>query len=410
MFGDYDNMEYIANMNRVKKFFKDIGNLSIKENDGGYTRLAFSNQEHDVHKWLRNKLTNISCTTEEDSVGNVFGYYGHKKESMIAFGSHLDTVPHGGLYDGALGVIAGLECLNVFYENHLYNDVPLGLVCFTGEESNPLGGTFGSRSMAGLIDDNEAYREKLNDFNFTWKDVVLAKKAKQCFSSFLELHIEQGNVLETFNKKVGIPSAIAGMLRLSVDIHGKASHAGTTPMDLRNDALVQAALLVSVVNRIAKETSGDIVATVGELHVFPNVPSVVPGEVKLVVEIRGIDWESVQNAGEKIKEWVDSNIVADVNKLVEKLPHKLYSSLQNIEEHICIENHIPYLKMISGANHDSNAMSTLTKTAMLFVPSKNGVSHGPDEFTSWEDIQIGINVFIKTIINLCEIYIKNEKG
>lgn len=394
-------MNDLVNMERVKSYFQELSELSILEKDGGYTRLAFSDQEKAAHQWLKDKLKKISCTVHQDSVGNVFGRYGSDHEPSLAFGSHLDTVPHGGLFDGALGVIAGLECLTWFSEQSFKTTHPLELICFTGEETNPLGGTFGSRAMAGLLERSDAYEKRLHECSFSWTDVEAARKTKSDFIHFLELHIEQGNVLETVQKKIGVPNAIAGMLRLAVTLHGKAAHAGTTPMNLRQDALIAAADLIKRVNQLALESEGALVATVGEIHTVPNVPSVVPGEVHLVVEIRGIDWSNVQSAGQSVTDWLQSRSGnVDVKKLVEKYPCELSNSLQDEITMYCSEHHIPFHQMFSGANHDSNAMSTLCDTGMIFVPSKDGISHHPDEFTSWDDIEIGINTLIGTIYGL----------
>lgn len=395
-------MNFSVDMERVKNNFKELSELSIREGDGGYTRLAFSDQEKAVHQWLKDKLENLSCTVNQDSVGNLFGRYGSGHGPSIAFGSHLDTVPHGGLFDGALGVIAGLECLTQFSEKNINITHPLELICFTGEETNPLGGTFGSRAMAGLLERSDAYEKRLHECSFSWADVEASRKTKSDFIHFLELHIEQGSVLETVQKKIGVPNAIAGMLRLVVKLHGKAAHAGTTPMNLREDALIAAADLIKRVNQIALESDGSLVATVGEIHVSPNVPSVVPGEVCLIVEIRGIDWTSVQSAGQSVIGWLKSQSGnTEIKKLVEKYPCKLSDQLQDEIAKYCSENHITFYRMFSGANHDSNAMSTLCDTGMIFVPSKDGISHHPDEFTSWDDVEIGINTLIGTINGLC---------
>lgn len=389
-----------VNPARIQLLFEELSNLTPASR--GYTRLPFSAEEKKAHRWLADRLKPIGCEIKTDAVGNTIGRYGDKEAAAFAFGSHLDTVPNGGLYDGALGVIAAIETLYVFAENNCFEDQAIELICFTGEESNPMGGTFGSRAMAGLIKESEMNEAGAGLFSYA--DILQAQRHADEFKAFLELHIEQGITLEMKQQSIGIPTDIAGMTRLDIHLLGEARHAGTTIMEYRKDALVMASALVIQVNEAARSSVNPIVATVGELHLSPNVPSVVPGEVRLIVEIRGIEWTAIEEFKRKLIEWMDRNVNYKMSVLVDKQPGKLSTEIQTFIEKACISNQASYQYMFSGANHDANAMSTLTKTGMLFVPSKDGISHHPDEYTSPEEIHLGIQVFLDSMVHLINGY------
>ncbi|WP_164553263.1 Zn-dependent hydrolase [Brevibacillus marinus] len=391
------------NIERLKQNLLEVASLA-NAGSRGYTRTAFSAEEKRALEWLKQKLAALSVRVSQDAVGNVFGKWGNPDEPSILFGSHLDTVPEGGLFDGALGVVAGLECLQTLREHGYQPNVPLELVCFVGEEANPLGGTFGSRAVAGLIPYSAELEKKLNEQQFTWDDLVRAKRTSRDFRCFLELHIEQGSLLEAADKQIGIVTAIAGILRLAVRVNGRASHSGTTPMHLRRDALVDAAALIQKVNQLAKETNSDIVATVGEIAIFPNLANVVPGEAHLTIEVRGSKWEEMKAIEEAIREWSSRHIAADFAITVEKRPNSLSAPMQSCVEQACRDVGASYQYMVSGANHDANSLTALTDVGMIFVPSKDGISHHPDEWTSWEDIETGANVMLQTILRLADRY------
>lgn len=391
------------NMDRVKKHFDHLSKFN--SGNKGYTRTAYAKEELEAKNWLIAQLHRLEIPVTVDSAKNVIGRLGSQYGPAIAFGSHLDTVIEGGLYDGALGVIAGLEIMEVVKEQNIPLPIPFELICFTGEEANPLGGTFGSRAKAGLIEYSPDYEKKLERLEFSWSDVSKAKQEKEDYVSFLELHIEQGEVLETNNQRIGIVTSIAGMIRFEVKVIGRASHSGTTPMHLRNDALLQASQLVQVVNEIARDYGENIVATIGEMSIFPNLANVVPGEATLLIEVRGSKWEQMKEVEEKIKEWIASHLKqTEISTVVEKRPNKMAPTVQEEIEKACQEQGISYRYMLSGANHDANSMSHLTDTGMIFVPSKNGISHHPEEYTSWEEIEDGINVMLQTVLHLANKY------
>ena len=393
------------NIDRLKHNLLEVGQIA-NSGEKGYTRLAYSKEEKAAIEWLKQKLANLSLSVKQDRLGNTFGRLGDVDQPAICFGSHLDTVPEGGLYDGALGVIMGLECLQTLIESGYKPEIPLELITFVGEEANPLGGTFGSRAIAGLIKHSNKFEKKLQSLNFTWDDVVSVLKKPTDYLCYLELHIEQGALLETHDKKVGIVTSIAGILRLSIRVAGKASHSGTTPMNMRKDALLDAAKLIQTVNSMAIDAGGDIVATVGEITASPNLANVVPGQAELMIEIRGSNWDEMKTVEGKIRKWMLENIDAKVSIAVEKQPNALTESIQKSIEEVCKSRNTSYKYMFSGANHDANSLTSITDVGMIFVPSETGLSHHPDEFTSWSDIEIGANVMLETLLKLSKKYEK----
>ncbi|WP_103106943.1 Zn-dependent hydrolase [Brevibacillus reuszeri] len=391
------------NLERLKKNLLEVGAVA-NAGHKGYTRLAYSPEEKQALDWLQEKMKALSLTVSQDRLGNVTGRWGEADKPAIAFGSHLDTVPNGGLYDGALGVIVGLECLETMKEAGVLPEVPLELTAFVGEEANLLGGTFGSRAIAGLVERSEDFENKLRQLDFTWEDVQASKRSKDDYHCYLELHIEQGALLETNQKQIGIVTAIAGILRLAVQVAGRASHSGTTPMHLRQDALLDASRLIQEVNRLAVAANSDIVATVGEISISPNLANVVPGQADLMIEIRGSSWAEMKGIEEQIRTWAHDNIDASISVAVEKQPMSLPASIQACIDEACQKQDRSYQYMFSGANHDANSMTALADVGMIFVPSKDGVSHHPDEYTSWDDIEAGANVMLETLQLLIEKY------
>ena len=394
------------NAQRLQANLISLGNIA---NGGtkGFTRLAYSAEEKAAAEWLKQKLASLPVTVTQDRVGNVSAKWGDSEQPTIAFGSHLDTVPEGGLFDGALGVVIGLECLETLIEAGYSPVVPLELIGFIGEEANALGGTFGSRAVAGLLPDSAAFTQQLQQRGFSRDDVAVTRSSSE-FHAFLEIHIEQGPVLEAAERSIGIVTAIAGILRLSVEVRGLASHSGTTPMHMRQDALLDAARLVQKVYEVAAATKGDVVATVGEIAIFPNLANVVPGSARLIIEIRGQRWADMKQAAADIESWAAEQLTASFRVAVEKHPITLDPGLRQAITNVCIRENISHLAMPSGANHDANSMSALTKVGMIFVPSKDGLSHHPNEYTAWEEIETGANVLLQTILSLSEQYKSQE--
>lgn len=374
---------------------------SFNSDSNGYNRLAFSKEEDGALEWLRKKLEELNITVTQDPIGNVFGRIGPTNKPAIALGSHLDTVIHGGLYDGALGVVVGLEVLRVIQEKNIQIESPVELIAFRAEEANPLGGTFGSRALVGQLNINAEIEEKLRLVGLTKEDCLSSLQNRNLYKQFIELHIEQGAVLEENLQKIGIATGIAGILRVEAIFKGEARHAGTTPMAQRKDALVHAANFILHAERTVANYDPQMVVTIGELELQPNLASVVPDLVKLTIEIRAMDWAKMIEFQKGLQQFAyDNGFNVSFSTTVEKKPNDLDKRIQEQIEKVCIENHIPYRYMMSGANHDCKSMSSIVPSALIFIPSKDGISHHPDEFSSWEDIKIGAQVYLETVLQL----------
>lgn len=385
---------------RIQADLEDMAQ-SFNSNAKGYNRLAFSKEENGALEWLQKKLEELNVTVTQDAVGNVFGRIGPTDKPAIAIGSHLDTVIHGGLYDGALGVVAGLEVLRVIQEKNIEIGLPVELIAFRAEEANPLGGTFGSRALVGQLDVNSEIEEKLKLVGLTKEDCQSALQNRPLYKRFIELHIEQGAVLEENQQKIGIATGIAGILRVEAIFKGEARHAGTTPMCQRKDALVHAAKFILHAEGTVVDFDPQMVVTIGELDLQPNLASVVPDFVKLTIEIRAMDWEKMIEFQKSLQQFAYSNnFNVSFRTTVEKKPNDLDKQIQEQIEKVCIENRISYRYMMSGANHDCKSMSSIVPAALIFIPSKDGISHHPAEFSSWGDIEIGAQVYLETVLKL----------
>jgi len=321
----------------------------------------------------------------------VFGRYG-EGENPILIGSHLDTVQNGGLYDGALGVLSGLEVLLTLKENNNKLNHPIMLVAFRGEEANILGGTFGSRVFSGIFDEKNDDLEKVG----LSKEAILNSRNQQNFQSYIELHIEQGQVLENENLDIGIVTSIAGLRRYRIEVEGRSGHSGTTPMHIREDALKLATAELQRIYEFSETLDDQSVLTVGKLNMYPNQANVIPNKVEMLVEIRS-------DAEDKLNQYEETllNMIASKNeRVVEKQTTKLDE--QNITKLSEVTKKLGYTskKMASGANHDANSVSTIMPASMIFIPSKNGISHHPDEYSSKEQIVKGSNVLLNYILEI----------
>lgn len=379
----------------IKKNLEYIGK-NFNSDGRGYNRIAFSKEETAAIDWLEGMLKKQDIKVRRDSVGNLFARIGPANKTAYAFGSHLDTVKYGGLYDGALGVIVGLECLLHLNRNNV-NDNAYELICFVGEEGNPLGGTFGSRLITGQID-IESLDDKLIESQNMSKDIL--KKAHNTlddYSGFIELHIEQGTVLENNDNKIGIVTSIAGIVRNHIKVKGSAGHSGTIPMNNRKDALVMASEIVKYINTEVKRLGECTVATVGQFEVKPNVVTIVPGEVDMTFEVRSGSSQILKTFPNEIIGWIEENYDVDITPGVVKPTNKMSKNIIDRIEKAGETLGIGTMEIISGANHDTNTLAPFIETGMIFVPSIDGISHNPLENSDWQYIEDASNIMLETL-------------
>ena len=401
-----------VNKDRVNDLLMGLGEFG--KTDQGVTRLAYSDEDRAAQNWLLEKVADLDLQVREDAVGNVFLRRVGEDDSLpaVATGSHLDTVIHGGTYDGMCGVVGALEALYMLKDAKLKRSVEV--IIFRAEESSRFGfATIGSKLMTGNGTPESfskaakkgelSYVEALVNWGCnpdSYKEAIIAPNT---YKSFSEIHIEQGKVLEETGKQVGIVHNIAAPTRFKIHIKGMADHSGATPMGFRKDALVSGAKLILAVEAAATaEKDNGTVGTVGVVDVEPSSINVVPGGVTLWVDVRGVNNESISRTLEAIK--AEANAVAEndgvaieFEMLTADKPVALSEELAKKAEAICEAEGIDYLHMNSGAGHDAMHMAKLAPTTMIFIPCKEGISHNPAEFAKLEDICRAVEVLAKLL-------------
>lgn len=379
---------------------------------GGSTRVAYSDENRVAISYLSALMQQSGLVPGIDVAGNLVGQRGGKEPGLapIVAGSHIDTVPNGGHYDGIVGVMAAIEVARTLYESDYELDHPLEVVVWSNEE----GGKTGSRSYMGSVEPREFELPSLGDKRLG--DGIrylgghpdrLAENARKRgdISSYIELHIEQGAILDREKISIGVVEGIVGIKRWYITVEGFANHAGTTPMDQRQDALYVAALIVAEVRRIITEEPGKQVGTVGKLEVHPGVPNVISGRVDFSLEIRDLEMEKVSRLFSQIeasatKLAAENDTTVTFDQYYESPAAITDERIKTIVNDAADELHLTSMHMPSGAGHDAQSMKHIAPLGMIFVPSKDGISHAPGEFTSEQQITDGANVLLQTIIGM----------
>ena len=402
---------------RIEKQINELSKFTATPGKGT-TRLTYSKEDLLTRNYMKDKMQEYGLTVREDGLGNIFGKLeGTVKDApSVLIGSHFDSVPNGGAYDGPAGVIVALEVAALFAENQLIPKYPLEIVALIEEEGSRFGGgLMGSRGMVGSLSEDDFKRLKDKDGITTVEamaeiglDGSLPKKREpMTIKSFLELHIEQGPILEEKDIPIGVVEAIVGLTQLEVTIEGKAGHAGTTPMDRRTDALVTAAQIISRLPGLAIEEGEGTVITTGRLHVFPNGANVIPDKVVFSVDIRSGREENMNHVISKVRELIDSYQNQGFQTTAEQLlympPKILNEEISALMKEISADLGIPYCSINSGAGHDAMVFSDVTDVGMLFVPSKAGLSHCPEEWSDARHLANGVQIFYELAKRLTEV-------
>jgi beta-ureidopropionase / N-carbamoyl-L-amino-acid hydrolase len=386
----------------------EIGQLA----NGGVSRVAFTPEDLLARQLIKSWMVDAGMTVRVDAAGNLIGRYPGQQEHLGAFatGSHIDTVPVAGRYDGCLGVLAGIEVVRTLNENSLHLNHALEVIVFTDEECTVLG----CKAMAGnLIDDSDYYRRSdgtaiqdcLKRIGGDWDQIESAKRQPDEIALFIELHVEQGGILEEKGYQIGVVQGVVGQHRLNVMVHGRSNHAGTTPMHLRKDALVAASQVVLAVNHLATNTPGEQVATVGALEVFPNAVNTVASKVELKIDLRDLSQSHLNNLIQRM-ELQFAEIAAATNTQIEMtemlhVPPTLSApAIMAAITNTCDHLGLTHLELPSRAGHDAQEIGRFTDMGMIFVPSRAGVSHSQDEYTSPEQCSDGANVLLQTFLHL----------
>ncbi len=379
--------------------------------EGGVSRVAFSDADIEGRQWLKREMVKLGLVVRTDTAGNIIGRRPGSDSSLpvILFGSHIDSVPGGGNYDGQVGVVGALEVISLLNDYDISTRHPLEVVSFTDEE----GGLTGSRALIGKLTD--AAMETMSNSGYSIREGIarvggdperIEESAvdPKSLKAFLELHIEQGAFLHEDEVQIGVVEGIVGIRWWQITVNGVANHGGTTPMNRRTDALVSAAELVLAVNHIANSMEGRQVATVGRIEAFPGAPNVIPGKVEMYLEIRDLDatkmqqvFDAVQAAAADLSKQYGTRFdFAEIDTASPPAPTD--PAVRDLIAVTAEKLGYSYRRMPSGAGHDAQDLATITPTGMIFVPSVGGISHSPREFTSAEDMARGASVLLHSIL------------
>ena len=386
---------------------------------GGLTRLAFSKEDLEARKFLINLIEKNGFKLKIDNVGNIFAIYDDGCEvgaKPVCVGSHIDSVPNGGFYDGTLGVMAGLEALSSIKEAGIKLKRPLWLINFSCEESSRFKtATIGSKIISGKLsqqrlhelkdEDGISLFEAMSAAGFKPQNLDEAILKENSLHAYLELHIEQGPVLERSAISVGVVSGIAAPIRFEITIQGKADHSGATPMNMRSDALLAASHIIIAANKFAKNKK-TAVATVGYVHSKPGVLNVVPGEARLGVDLRDIDKASLAELNLELRNFVgelsrELKFSYEIRELSSDEPVKLSEHAINLLEDEAKKLGIKTLTLPSGAGHDAMNLTKLASSVgMLFIPCVDGISHNVKEAINFKDAVAATKILTNALIRL----------
>jgi len=379
--------------------------------EGGVSRVAFSDADVAGRAYVKRLMEAAGLEVRIDAAANLIGRREGTDRSLpaIVVGSHTDSVPHGGNYDGDVGVMGAIEVAQLLNERHLRLHHTLEVVDFTDEE----GGLVGSRAMAGEL--NAATLELVNASGRSVRDgiralggdpdaITAARRTPAQLAAYLELHIEQGGTLERTHTDIGVVEGIVGIHWWEATLTGVANHAGTTPMDQRHDALLAASELVLAVNAAATEHPGRQVATVGRIRAEPGAPNVIPGKAVLSIEVRDLDAARIDAVFARIRE--RAAVIAQARGVsiefrdleATAVPALTDARMQRIITDAAHALALTSMPMPSGAGHDAQDMAVLAPIGMIFVPSVGGISHAPREYTAPEDIAHGVNVLMRSVL------------
>lgn len=401
---------------RLVKDFEAMAQLTAPGE--GINRLAFTDADWAGRQYIIDRMTDAGLFVEIDDFGNVIGYKLGKKPDLpvVMVGSHTDSVPNGGNYDGVVGVLSAIEVIRGMTDDGYEHDHTIAVVSFMCEESGRFGNaTLGSKAMRGELTLQDLHRlvdkqgislyEALKGRNLN-PDGIETMAYKRPVKSFTEIHIEQGKVLEHEQKTIGIVTGIAAPERFYVTIRGNADHSGATPMNLRHDALCGASKIILGIEEIASmQEEPPVVGTVGVVEVMPGVMNVIPGAVKLGVDIRSISKVARNSVVTLVKEFIDitaekRGLSYTIETIAQDHPVEMHPAMiREIEEAVKSVD-VEYMIMPSGAGHDAMHWAEAVPTGMIFIPCRDGISHNPAEFAEMDDIVTGAEVLDKVLRKL----------
>ncbi len=397
---------------RLMNRLSDLAKIGARP-DGSVCRLALTDEDKAARDQVVQCMKDLNMQVHVDQVGNLIGIrHGKTRKEPVVMGSHIDTVPTGGRFDGAAGVVAGLEVVETLNDFEIQTERPIAVVAFTNEEGVRYQNDMtGSRAFCGFISVDEAYTVEGVDGTFFGKELqrIGYKGEFPCGSihphAFLELHIEQGPVLDWEQVPVGVVEAITGIAWYEITIQGEANHAGTTPTSMRQDAGLTAARIITYLRKIANSLGENQRATCGAISFSPNVINVIPEKAVLSVDLRNSEDAILKEAEQRLQQFTgecaQQDGVSIETRLLSRIrPEACHPVIVETIKKTVEEMDCPYRLMISGAVHDALIMVRRCPTGMVFVPSKDGLSHNPAEYTSTDELEAGANVLLRTILKL----------
>lgn len=405
----------MINKERLFKRIMELGEIG-KLTSSGITRQVFTLEDMSATKLVATYMNEAGLNVRVDAVGNLIG----RKEGLnpsaaaVLTGSHIDTVQEGGAFDGSLGVLGGIEVLQTMIEQKIQTEHPIEVIAYKDEEGCRFSfSMLGSRAIAGILkrEDLEnldrngmSFAEALKLNGFAPDNFQQAARPLGSVKAHIELHIEQGKVLESENLSVGVVTGINSSLWLKITLQGEAGHAGATPMGIRHDPLVAAAEIIQAVEQETIKT-GTAVGTVGRIQVQPGGINIIPGSVEFTVDLRDLN----QTTGERLEQTLLQRISEicqrrEIGSAIEVLqrvsPVPCSEGIQDAIKHAFKKMGKEIYSLPSGAGHDSMQMASLCPIGMIFVRSKDGISHNPAEWSSPEDCADGVNVLYHTLLRL----------
>jgi len=400
---------YTCNAERLKETIEQFSKFGATKNNG-VTRLSLSKEDIQARDYFCECCKALGMEIKVDDMANIYATLPGKKDlPPIVMGSHLDSVEKGGRFDGVLGVLTALEVVRTIKENNIELDIPVTIVNFTNEE----GARFDPAMMSSGVLTNKFDKEKMlqsTDKNgITFGEALkesgyegdVENRLKEALT-FIELHVEQGPVLETENKTIGVVEGVLGMVCYEVTVTGESDHAGTTPMSMRKDPLFLSVKLLSSIIEQLGTVDEELVYTVGRVLVTPNIHTVIPNKVTFTVEARHKEEEKIKQVEDILQSLPkeDNGCTVKVEKLWGRDTVVFDSDLCDQIEQASNKFGYSSIRLYSGAGHDAQFIASIIPSAMIFVPSINGKSHCEEEFTPYEDCAKGADVLLETVLNL----------
>lgn len=411
----HDSGGFSINVQRLKSDLDAVSRFGADETGRGITRPSFSDADMQARAWLLDRMKDLGLEARLDGAANVIGRWGCADGPAVMVGSHLDSVPSGGALDGALGVLAGLECVRTLMESGETPESPIEIVA-TSEEEGRFGGMFGAQALCGLVtaewieqavdDKGELLTDAMRRQGLDPYAALEAGRVPSSVRAFLELHIEQGPVLEAAGISIGIVEGISGVFSWNCSLSGVANHAGTTPMNMRHDAFQGLARFATLLDGIVAEHGTPASRlTIGKVEVKPGFPHTIPGEAEFSLIGRDMDEARMRALADACLAGMkrvagECGLELDWQEQSWLSPTRCHPDITDAFAQEAARLGLDHMVMPSGAGHDTQFMAQIARAGMIFIPSRAGISHSPDEWSDWADIQKGANLLLHTMLSL----------